>query len=150
MTCAGRSSRSWSLRRLRTDELASSLLCISRSARSSARRACTASEKKILERVDRVDRVADNDQVFFRVDKVSTEITRLLAERVKVLAARVKVLAERVKVLAERVKVLAERVKVQNDLKADISDKFVTPKDLDDVWHRLDALQEAVFPDVSF
>ncbi|GAX81742.1 hypothetical protein CEUSTIGMA_g9170.t1 [Chlamydomonas eustigma] len=88
-------------------------------------------EKKILEKVDRIE----DDQAFFRGEvqaqkksvnelhvsagKVSTEVTRL-----------------------------AEQVKVQHELKEDISDQ-VTPKDLDDVWHRLDALQEAVFPDVS-
>ncbi|GAX85554.1 hypothetical protein CEUSTIGMA_g12969.t1 [Chlamydomonas eustigma] len=91
-------------------------------------------EKKLLKRVDSVD----DDQAFFRgevqaqkksigelhvsEDKVSTEVTSRLAEQVK----------------------------VQHELKADISDQVASKDDLDnDVWHGLDALQEAVFPNVS-
>ncbi|GAX74689.1 hypothetical protein CEUSTIGMA_g2137.t1 [Chlamydomonas eustigma] len=88
-------------------------------------------EKKLLEKVDRIE----DDQAFFRgevqaqkksigdlrvsVDKVTTEVTKL-----------------------------AEQVKAQHELKVDVTD-HVTPEDLDQVWNQLNALQNAVFPEVS-
>ncbi|GAX84091.1 hypothetical protein CEUSTIGMA_g11515.t1, partial [Chlamydomonas eustigma] len=53
------------------------------------------------------------------VDKVTTEVTKL-----------------------------AEQVKAQHELKVDVTD-HVTPEDLDQVWNQLNALQNAVFPEVS-
>ncbi|GAX86356.1 hypothetical protein CEUSTIGMA_g13768.t1, partial [Chlamydomonas eustigma] len=88
-------------------------------------------EKKLLEKVDRIE----DDQAFFRgevqaqkksigdlrvsVDKVTTEVTKL-----------------------------AEQVKAQHELKVDVTD-HVTPEDLDQVWNQLNALQNAVFPEVN-
>ncbi|GAX86227.1 hypothetical protein CEUSTIGMA_g13640.t1 [Chlamydomonas eustigma] len=43
---------------------------------------------------------------------------------------------------------LAEQVKAQHELKVDVTD-HVTPEDLDQVWNQLNALQNAVFPEVS-
>ncbi|GAX79993.1 hypothetical protein CEUSTIGMA_g7433.t1 [Chlamydomonas eustigma] len=89
-------------------------------------------EKKLLEKVDRIE----DDQAFFRgevqaqkksigdlrvsVDKVTTEVTKL-----------------------------AEQVKAQHELKVDVTD-HVTPEDLDQVWNQLNALQNAVFPEAPY
>ncbi|GAX78357.1 hypothetical protein CEUSTIGMA_g5799.t1 [Chlamydomonas eustigma] len=101
-------------------------------AQEFAAQACQATfEKKILEKVERIE----DDRTFFRgevqtqkksigdlrvsEDKVTTEVTKL-----------------------------AEQVKAQHELKVDVTD-HVTPEDLDQVWHQLNALQNAVFPEVS-
>ncbi|GAX75592.1 hypothetical protein CEUSTIGMA_g3036.t1 [Chlamydomonas eustigma] len=88
-------------------------------------------EKKLLEKVERIE----DDQAFFRgevqaqkksigdlrvsVDKVTTEVTKL-----------------------------AEQVKAQHELKVDVAN-HVTPEDLDQDWNQLNALQNAMFPEVS-
>ncbi|GAX74745.1 hypothetical protein CEUSTIGMA_g2192.t1 [Chlamydomonas eustigma] len=88
-------------------------------------------EKKLLEKVERIE----DDQAFFRgeVQAQKKSISELRASTDKV---------------AYEVAKLAEQVKAQHELKEDVTD-HVTPEDLDQVWNQLNALQNAVFPEVS-
>ncbi|GAX79564.1 hypothetical protein CEUSTIGMA_g7005.t1 [Chlamydomonas eustigma] len=88
-------------------------------------------EKKLLEKVERIE----DDQAFLRgeVQAQKKSISELRVSTDKV---------------ASEVTKLAEQVKAQHKLKVDVSD-HVTPKDLDQVWNQLNALQNAVFPEVS-
>ncbi|GAX79545.1 hypothetical protein CEUSTIGMA_g6986.t1 [Chlamydomonas eustigma] len=88
-------------------------------------------EKKLLEKVERIE----DDQAFFRseVQAQKKSISELRVSTDKV---------------ASEVTKLAEQVKAQHELKVDVSD-HVTPEDQDQVWNQLNALQNAVFPEVS-
>ncbi|GAX86350.1 hypothetical protein CEUSTIGMA_g13762.t1 [Chlamydomonas eustigma] len=88
-------------------------------------------EKKLLEKVEMIE----DDQAFFRgeVQAQKKSISELRASTDKV---------------AYEVAKLAEQVKAQHELKVDVTD-HVTPEDLDQVWNQLNALQNAVFPEVS-
>ncbi|GAX83031.1 hypothetical protein CEUSTIGMA_g10458.t1 [Chlamydomonas eustigma] len=88
-------------------------------------------EKKLLEKVERIE----DDQALFRGE--------VQAQKKSICELRVS--TDKV---ASEVTKLAEQVKAQHELKVDVSD-HVTPEDLDQVWNQLNALQNAVFPEVS-